>query len=120
MNQELICIGCPMGCPLVAILEEGKVIEVTGNSCPKGAEYARNECTHPVRTLTTTVKIRRAMYPLLSVRTNRPIPKTLLKDCMVYLGKIEVAAPIKIGQVIVKNILNTGADVIATKNLERV
>ncbi|HBF36941.1 MAG TPA: molybdopterin oxidoreductase [Firmicutes bacterium] len=120
MNHELICIGCPMGCRLVAVLEEGQVIEVTGNSCPKGVDYARNECTHPVRMLTTTVMIRRAMYPLLSVRTTRPISKTMIKGCMVYLGKIEVTAPIEAGQVIVKNILNTGADIIATKNLERV
>ena len=119
MNRELICIGCPMGCHLTVTVEKNEVIEVAGNTCPRGAAYARNESTNPVRMLTTTVNIRGAMYPLLSVRTTKPIPKTMLKESVNYLREIQLKAPVQAGQVIVKNILNTGADIIATKNLER-
>jgi CxxC motif-containing protein len=80
MNRKLICIGCPMGCHLTAVVEKNEVIEVTGNTCSRGMEYARNECMNPVRMLTTTVNIREAMYPLLSVRTTKQIPKTMLKE----------------------------------------
>lgn len=66
------------------------------------------------------MNIRGAMYPLLSVRTTKPIPKTMFKESVIYLRKIQVKAPVQAGQVIVKNILNTGADIIATKNLERI
>ncbi len=125
MNQELICTGCPVGCRLVAVVAgdmagEREVLEVIGNSCPKGADYARNECTNPVRMLTTTVVIKGAMYPLLSVRTTKPVPKAMIKNCMNYLRAVKVNAPIKAGQVIVKNILGTEVDIIATKDLERV
>ena len=125
MNQELICTGCPMGCRLLAVVEGDRgetpvVIEVTGNFCPRGADYARTECTNPLRTLTTTVVIQGAMYPLLSVRTTKPVPKGLIKSCMNDLRRVHVKAPVKAGEVIVKNILNTGADIIATKDLERI
>ena len=120
MKRELICIGCPMGCHLIATVENNEVIEITGNTCPRGVEYARNECTNPVRILTTTVNIKGAMYPLLSVRTTMSIPKTMLKESVNYLREVQVKAPVQAGQVIVKNILNTGADIIATKSLGRV
>ena len=117
MSKEIICIGCPMGCRLSVVMEEGKVIKVTGNSCRKGIDYAKSECTNPTRTLTTTVKVVDAMYPLLSVRTSKPIPKGLLADCMKLLEDVTVAAPVEAGRVIVENILDTGADIIATKTL---
>ena len=120
MNRELICIGCPMGCRLVAVVEGDAVLEVKGNSCRKGADYAQNECTNPTRMLTTTVIISGAMYPLLSVRTTTPVPKTMLKECVDYLRGVRVEAPVKAGQILVKNILDTKADIIATKDLERV
>jgi CxxC motif-containing protein len=120
MNRELICIGCPMGCRLNVALEGDKFLAVTGNSCHKGVDYARNECTNPTRMFTTTVIIRGAMYPLLSVRTTKPVPKAMVKKCVDYLRRVRVETPVKAGQVIMKNILNTKADIIATKDLERV
>lgn len=118
MNRELICIGCPMGCPLTVTVEEGKVTTVTGNTCRKGKEYAEAECLNPTRTVTTTVSIKNAMYSLLSVRTSKPIPKDKISDCIQYLRRIEVKAPVAAGEVIVKDLLQTGADIIATKSLE--
>ena len=119
MYRELICIGCPMGCPLTVTVEEGKVTAVSGNICRKGKEYAEAECLNPTRTLTTTVKIKNAMYPLLSVRTSKPIPKDQIEACLQYLHGITVEAPVTIGQVIVEDILQTGVDIIATKSMAR-
>lgn len=109
-----------MGCHLSVIIEEDNVIKVMGNTCAKGAEYAKTECTNPARTLTTTVKIENAMYPLVSVRTSKPIPKGLLFECMSLLEKMKVEAPVEAGQVIIQDVLGTGADIIATKTLHRV
>ena len=120
MNRELVCIGCPMGCRLSVELKETKVSAVRGNSCPKGAEYAENECTNPTRMITTTIMIEGAMYPLLSVRSTKPIPKAMIMECVNYLREINVKAPVMVSQVIVKNILNTGCDIIATKNMARI
>ena len=77
MKQELICIGCPMGCQLTAEVENGAVTTVTGNTCPRGAAYARKECVAPVRTVTGTVAIQGAALPVLPVRTNGEVPKAL-------------------------------------------
>ena len=73
MKRELTCIVCPMGCQLTAELEDGKVVSVSGFTCPRGKQYAIDECTHPVRTLTTTVRCTDG--GVVAVKTNRPIPK---------------------------------------------
>ncbi|HBR30160.1 MAG TPA: NAD(FAD)-dependent dehydrogenase [Firmicutes bacterium] len=118
MNKEIICIGCPMGCPLTVTVEAGKVTNVTGDTCRKGKEYAEAECINPTRTVTTTVSIKNAMYALISVRTSKPIPKDKIGECVRHLRRIEVEAPVTAGEVIVKDILQTGADIIATKSLD--
>lgn len=112
---ELICIGCPRGCHLKVDEENG--YKVTGNSCPIGAEYGANELRNPTRVLTSTVKIVGGLHDCLPVKTNKPIPKGLLIEAMGQLKGIEVKAPVKTGDVIVENLLNTGADVIATRNM---
>ena len=112
---ELICIGCPKGCHLKVDEENGYA--VTGNSCPIGAEYGANELKNPTRVLTSTVRITGGLHDCLPVRTNKPIPKPLLLEAMAQLRNVEVKAPVKMGDVIVSNILNTGADVIATRNM---
>ena len=118
MNKEIICIGCPLGCPLTVTVDTGKVTNVTGATCRTGKEYAEAECLDPTRTVTTTVSIKNAMYPLLSVRTSKPIPKEKIGECVQYLRRIQVEAPVTAGEVIVKDILQTGADLIATKSLD--
>ncbi len=113
-HKELTCIGCPMGCNLSVTIENEK-ITVTGNTCPKGAEYAKNEVTDPRRTITSTVGVNDGRT--LSVKTNQEIPKNKIKDCMEALRGITVDAPIHIGDVIIKNVVNTGADIVATKDI---
>ena len=118
-KRELTCIVCPLGCHITVTLDKGKVIDVRGYSCPKGKEYAYQEIVQPVRTLATTVKIHNGTRNMLPVKTSKPIPKELLLKAMDVIAKVEVDAPIKIGTVIIKNILNTGADVIATATVEK-
>lgn len=113
-TRELTCITCPMGCALTVELEENKVISVMGNTCKRGISYAEAECTNPTRMLTTTVKVCGSKAPLVCVKTAMPVPKPLLSQCMEELNKIKVNAPVKRGDVILSNILDTGIDILAT------
>ena len=119
MKRELICIGCPMGCHLTAEVENGAVTSVTGNTCPRGDDYARRECVAPVRTVTGTVAIEGAALPVLPVRTNGEIPKTQVFDVARALRTVKVQAPIAIGDVVLQNVCGTGVDVVAAKNMAR-
>ncbi len=119
MKQELICIGCPMGCQLTAEVENGVVTSVTGNTCPRGDAYARRECVAPVRTVTGTVAIEGAALPVLPVRTNGEVPKTQVFDVARALRTVKVQAPIAIGDVVLQNVCGTGVDVVAAKNMAR-
>jgi CxxC motif-containing protein len=117
MKKEIICIGCPMGCYLTIDYVEAKIHAISGNRCKVGLDYAEKELSNPERTLTTTVRVRSGHLPLVSVRTNKPIPKGRLFDAMNLLASVEVEAPIKIGMPIIKNIFDTGVDVVATKGV---
>ena len=114
-TRELICIGCPLGCPLTVEMAEGEVISVTGNTCPNGDRYARKEVTDPRRTVTSTVRVENGVLPVVSVKTAQEI-----FDCMHKLATIRVTAPVQEGDVIVENIADTGVSVIATKDIARV
>ena len=113
--KELICITCPRGCHLSV----DDNLNVTGNMCPRGAAYAKAELTHPVRMVTSSVAINSKSQNRLPVKTKEPIPKELIFNVMEEITKVSVNAPIKIGDVIIKNVLNTGVDIVATKNIER-
>lgn len=114
---ELSCIGCPMGCELTVEIE-GEDIRVSGNTCRIGAEYGRSEVTAPVRTLTSSIRIAGGEIPMVSARTDRPIPKDKIFECMKEIREASVKAPVNIGDVLIRNCAGTGADVIATKNVE--
>ena len=119
MERKLICIGCPLGCELTAQVEGGEVRSVTGNTCPNGEKYARKELTNPTRILTTTVRVKNGVLPVVSVKTRGEVPKGKLLDCARALKAIEVTAPVALGQVIVPDLLGTGADLVATKSVEQ-
>ncbi len=116
MIKELICISCPMGCHLKVNAETK---EVTGNTCKRGEIYGINEVTNPVRVITTTVKVKDGEFPVIPVKTKTPIPKELNFKSMEVLNSIEIEAPISMGDIIVKDILGTGVDVVATRNLKK-
>lgn len=116
-TRELICIGCPLGCPLTVEMKGTEVVSVTGNTCPNGDRYARKEVTDPRRTVTSTVRVLGGRLPVVSVKTAQDIPKNKIFDCMQELATIRVKAPVQEGDVIVSNIANTGVSVIATKEI---
>ena len=113
--KQFICTVCPRGCRLS--VDEDNDYKVTGNTCPRGAVYGRNEAIDPRRTLTSTVKITGASLTRCPVRTSEAIPKKLMSEAMAEINKVSVTAPVRRGDVIIQNLLNTGADLIATRDL---
>lgn len=114
--MEITCINCPVGCRLTVELEDGKVVSVTGNTCPRGAAYARQECVDPLRMVTAVVPVAGSAAPV-SCKTRTPIPKKLIAACMKELAAVQLTAPIAAGSVILANVCGTGVDVIATKSV---
>ena len=114
-TTELTCIVCPVGCTLrVEQNDEGEVISVSGTTCPRGAAYGKDEVLHPVRTLTTTVRVRGGER-LLPVKTDRPIPKEKLFAAMEKVNALSVDAPVKIGDVLLPDLF--GAKLVAAANI---
>lgn len=117
MIKELICTECPKSCFLkVNICKESNT--VTGNNCKRGEVFALSEFIAPKRYLTTTVKTFSKIVPLLPVKTSVKINKGLIFDCIKIINKLTVKVPVKIGDILICNILDTGANIIATKNIE--
>jgi len=115
-KRELICIRCPVGCHITAELEDGRVKSISGNSCPRGAEYAENEVTHPVRTVTSLVRLKGGEHPVVSVKTESDVPKEKMMDVVAALKGIELTAPVMIGDVAAEDIAGTGVRVIVTSD----
>ena len=116
MSKEFVCIVCPSSCRLSVFEEDGK-IKVTGNECRRGEEHGIQEYREPLRMLTTTVAVNGGAFSRLPVISSREIPKAKLNECLDLLYKEMVSAPVRCGDVIVKNICDTGADVIASRSL---
>lgn len=114
---EMICIVCPKGCRLSVDQRPDGEILVMGNGCNRGIPYAKKELTNPTRVVTSTVRINGGIHKRLPVKTSTDIPKGLNFSVMKELESIELNATIKVGTVIIKNILNTGADIVATRNM---
>ncbi|MBQ7033593.1 MAG: DUF1667 domain-containing protein [Clostridia bacterium] len=110
--MNLTCIICPLGCSLTAEIC-GETVTVAGNGCPRGAEYAKNECTNPVRTVTATVPCGKTRLP---VKTDRPIPKAEIFSCMDRIHRLTAVAPVKIGDILDKT--PWGANIVAAGNIE--
>lgn len=119
VTVRYLCIGCPLGCRLEVDedLEEHAIVEVRGFSCRRGKEYAIQEHTAPQRMVTTTVAIDKARWARLPVRTSRPAPKDKVLEICRALRTVRVSAPIASGDIIVRNVLNTGVDIIATRDM---
>ena len=114
MKKNLICVSCPLGCPIEVEIENGKVVAVTGNTCKRGDAYARAEITNPVRSLTTSVKVENGIHPVVPVKSSGPVPKDKMFECMNIINSVTVKAPVKIGDVVIENILELGVDIVAT------
>ena len=112
--KKLVCIVCPKGCRLT--VEEGEELRVSGNACPRGEAYARQELLAPVRVLTATVALEGGVHPRRPVITSDAIPRERVRGAAALLRELRVASPVKAGQVILPNILNSGVDVIAVRD----
>ncbi len=115
MIREFPCVACPRGCTLRVEVREDGVLHVAGHRCPRGEAYAREELTDPKRVLATSVKVLGGTYPLVSVRTDRPMPKRLIPEIMRLVRSLGVPAPVALGQVLIPELLGTGARLLATR-----
>lgn len=112
IKRKLTCIICPLGCELVVKLENNSVLEVCGNTCKRGEIYAKNECTNPKRTVTTTVLCEDGS--LVSVKTDTAIPKDKVFECIKIINGVTAKLPISVGDVIIKDVF--GSNIVATQN----
>lgn len=114
MEKEIICTVCPTGCIIHVTGDEKSVTDITGFSCPRGKTYGENEFLHPVRVLTSTVKVEGGDSVLVACRSNQPVPKEKMMDCMKDIHALTVKAPVQTGDILIANIQDTGVDIVAT------
>ena len=113
MKRELTCIVCPRGCALsVELSDSGEVVCVSGNLCKRGEVYAKNECTNPKRTVTSTVRCKNGS--IVAVKTSDTVPKALMFDVMKEINRTIAEDNVSIGDVIIEDVCATGVSVVAT------
>ena len=118
MEQTVTCINCPVGCRMTVTMSgSGEFVSVSGNICPRGAAYAKQECTLPERMITAVIPAAGSDMPL-SVKTSKPVPKKMIPDVMRELSRLRVSAPVTSGQVVLSDVLGSGADIVATRDLK--
>jgi len=115
MERKLTCIICPRGCSLT-VSGDADNLTVTGHACPRGETYAINECTNPVRTITSIVRVENREDTMVSVKTAAPVPKSKIFEIMSMIRSTTVTAPVKIGDVVLDNVY--GTQVVITKNID--
>lgn len=118
MQKEIICTVCPVGC-VITVVENGEDLTITGNKCNRGITYASAEFKNPVRILTTTIKVNNSIHPLVPVRSSEPLPKDKIIECMNVIRTTSVSQPVHREDVLIKNILETGVDIVATGEVLR-
>ncbi len=116
-ETDMICVTCPRGCALKVIHEGNNILEVNGATCKRGKDYALCELTDPRRMVASSVKVKNGIHSLVPVYTAQAFPKPLIRKLADHLRKIEIEAPVKINQIVVENILNTGIDILASRDL---
>lgn len=117
-QKRLTCVVCPLGCNLVIEEREGE-LKISGNKCERGIKYALEEIKNPKRVLTTTVKIKEGVYPVIPVKTSLPIPKDYIFLLLEELAEVELEAPIPMGYKVLENVFNLGVDVITTREMKK-
>jgi len=116
---KILCITCPRGCALEITRSGGKIVDIK-SGCKRGQEYAQRELSHPTRMVATTVQVKNGVHPLLPVYTSAPISKDQVEELMRELRKTQVSAPIHMGDVVVKNVLGSGVDILASRDMKTV
>lgn len=116
MLKTITCIRCPKGC-LVTLDTDNPEGTIKGYACPNGREYAINELTHPMRTISSTVEIKGGIHPRIPVKTNGDIPKEKIFEVMNEINKISITSPVKCGDVLLRDVLGTGIDIVACRDM---
>lgn len=116
-ERRFLCVSCPVGCMLSVSVNGMEVERVEGNQCPRGVVYAKNEVANPVRTFTSTVRVRNGNLPVCPVRSKDPLPLSKVFQVTGEVAKVTVDAPVSIGQVLIENVCNTGTDIVASRSL---
>lgn len=119
MMKRMTCILCPNGCKLKVEVSDKEIISLVGAKCPKGQKFAHQEINNPHRNIATSVLVNGGELPLVSVRLTAPIPKNRIFDMMEEIKKTQCEAPVKSGQILIKNALDLGVDVVCTKEVEK-
>ena len=119
MMRKLICIMCPIGCEIQVTIQDKEVIEVKGNLCPRGKDWAIKEVRSPQRTVISVVKVIDGELPVVPVKTTRPIPKDKIHELMREIAKVTIRAPVSLGQVILEKPLGLDVAVVATREIKR-
>ncbi len=118
--KEFTCVVCPNGCSIVVDIDDDETPIVTGiqgNTCKRGAEWARQEVENPMRTIASSVSVRGGDFPLASVRTSRPIPLAKIRRVMEEIQKISVNAPVAIGDVVIARPAGCDTEIVVTRNV---
>ncbi|MFO8109595.1 MAG: DUF1667 domain-containing protein [Thermoplasmata archaeon] len=118
MSQEVVCIMCPLGCRIKVQSDDGGIQNIKGFACENGKEYAEQEILCSTRTVMSVVRCRRGDFPTVSIKTSEPVDKDKIEDIMEAISKIEVDAPVRVGDKLLENVCKTGADIVATRNVE--
>ena len=118
-QKRITCIICPMGCVMDAECTKTEVRSIHGHKCKSGKIYAKEEIFNPTRTVTTTIRVKNGVIPLVSVKTAKPVPKGLIFNIMDELKQKSVSAPVKLGDIIIENIKHTNVNIIATKTVDK-
>lgn len=116
-KRELICIGCPLGCMVTVEMEGEGIVNITGNTCPKGKVYAEKEVMSPARIVTSTVRVAGGEKGQVSCKTSTDIPKDKIYAVVSALKDVEVKAPVYIGEILVSDVAGLKADIVATGNV---
>lgn len=115
MTKKITCIECPKSCGLRVDIENCRVVKVKGAKCPKGKDYAVSEIENPVRILTTTVLAEGLPIKMIPVRTDKPIPKASMLKAMGEIRKLKIRKPVRIGEIVAKDLLGLGVNLITTR-----
>jgi len=118
-KKNITCIVCPIGCKILVKADGDKFEVVDGFKCKRGVEYARSEALDPRRVLTSSILVIDGEWPLVSVKSSKPVPKDKLFLVLDEIKKTKIKAPVKLGQIVIKNAAKTDADIVTTKNVER-
>lgn len=117
MTNILVCTICPIACKISVSEQCQENYEVTGNKCEKGKSFALQEIKNPLRIFTTTINIKGGNIKRLPVRSKEPVPKNIITELTKPIREVQINAPVKRGDIIIENILDSGVDIVASRSV---